>query len=170
MAYPRLTALAEVVWSPREARDWTDFQRRLNPHLTRLKLLDVNDRPLGENKPTAAAGWKAGDIGQELVDREWDVTGKIKRAGNVQVLFLYSSGEHRLEIQKVELLEDGKVVSVDEHAGSTGHVDSANTYKLKLPKLNPQSKYVLRAKVRADGGNDSNGEIYLLPERADDWL
>lgn len=36
MAYPRASALAEVVWSPKEKRDWTDFVRRIQPHMARL--------------------------------------------------------------------------------------------------------------------------------------
>lgn len=42
MAWPRLTALAEVLWSPREMRDQADFTRRLATHLERLRILDVN--------------------------------------------------------------------------------------------------------------------------------
>ena len=45
MAYPRLTALAEVVWTPAAARDLADFRRRLAVHLRRLQALDVNYRP-----------------------------------------------------------------------------------------------------------------------------
>jgi hexosaminidase len=40
-AFPRLTALAEVAWSPRELRDFADFQRRLWSFLRRLDILDV---------------------------------------------------------------------------------------------------------------------------------
>jgi hexosaminidase len=42
MAWPRLCALAEVLWSPRETRDAADFTRRLETHLERLRILDVN--------------------------------------------------------------------------------------------------------------------------------
>jgi hexosaminidase len=41
MAWPRLAALAEVVWSPRELRDWPAFRTRLDTHLKRLEILDV---------------------------------------------------------------------------------------------------------------------------------
>ena len=44
MAWPRLAALAEVVWSPRERRDWESFRARLEPHLARLEALDVRFR------------------------------------------------------------------------------------------------------------------------------
>jgi hexosaminidase len=44
MAWPRLIALAEVLWSPGETRNWADFQKRLATHLQRLAILDVNYR------------------------------------------------------------------------------------------------------------------------------
>jgi hexosaminidase len=42
MAWPRLCALAEVLWSPSTTRDAADFTRRLDAHLERLRILDVN--------------------------------------------------------------------------------------------------------------------------------
>jgi hexosaminidase len=50
MAFPRLTALAEVVWSPSERKDYADFLVRLQRHLERLRVLDVNFRPLHRTK------------------------------------------------------------------------------------------------------------------------
>ena len=46
MAYPRLLAIAEVAWTPKEGRDFADFRARLETHLARLSILDVNYRPL----------------------------------------------------------------------------------------------------------------------------
>jgi hexosaminidase len=46
MTFPRLCALAEVVWSPRQRRDFLEFLPRLMLHLERLKLLGVNYRPI----------------------------------------------------------------------------------------------------------------------------
>ena len=54
MAWPRLSALAEAVWSQREARNFEDFKRRLqSAHLERLRNLDVTFRPLDGPLPTA---------------------------------------------------------------------------------------------------------------------
>ena len=44
MAYPRMVALSEVLWSARARRDYTDFSTRLPAHLARLDALDVNYR------------------------------------------------------------------------------------------------------------------------------
>lgn len=46
MAFPRACALAEVLWTPREERDYGDFIRRLTAQLERLAVLDVQYRPL----------------------------------------------------------------------------------------------------------------------------
>lgn len=42
MAWPRSTALAEVVWSPKEKRDWFSFWGRLQPYFKRLEYMNVN--------------------------------------------------------------------------------------------------------------------------------
>ncbi|MGH7547539.1 MAG: family 20 glycosylhydrolase [Gemmatimonadales bacterium] len=44
MAFPRVCALAEVLWTPREERNFTDFRARLDTHLQRLAILDVGFR------------------------------------------------------------------------------------------------------------------------------
>jgi hexosaminidase len=44
MAYPRLAAFAEVVWTPAERKDLASFHDRLAHHLARLDALDVNYR------------------------------------------------------------------------------------------------------------------------------
>ena len=42
MAYPRACALAEVVWSPKESRNYENFIKRMKPHLDRLDAWHVN--------------------------------------------------------------------------------------------------------------------------------
>ena len=46
MAFPRMSALAEVVWTPKELKNYSGFLDRLATHLARLAALDVNYRPL----------------------------------------------------------------------------------------------------------------------------
>ncbi len=46
MAFPRLTALAEVVWTPKDRKDYPNYLARLATHMQRLRALDVNARPL----------------------------------------------------------------------------------------------------------------------------
>jgi hexosaminidase len=46
MLFPRLCAFSEVVWSPRDGRDFETFQSRLEPHLERLRAQGLNYRRL----------------------------------------------------------------------------------------------------------------------------
>jgi hexosaminidase len=50
MAFPRLCAFAEAVWSAGE-RDFGAFSARLTPHLARLDALGVNYRPMSGPRP-----------------------------------------------------------------------------------------------------------------------
>jgi hexosaminidase len=52
MAFPRLTALSEVVWTPPARKDYASFLERLTPHLSRLGALDVNFRPVDRSGGT----------------------------------------------------------------------------------------------------------------------
>ena len=51
MLFPRVLALAEVVWTPRESRAWTGFAQRVPGQLARLKKEGVNYRPLKAAAP-----------------------------------------------------------------------------------------------------------------------
>jgi hexosaminidase len=42
MVYPRASAMAEVLWSPKDVRNYDEFLTRLKSHLKRLDLMNVN--------------------------------------------------------------------------------------------------------------------------------
>ena len=48
MMFPRLEALAEVVWSPKDSHDWEDFKSRVAINEKRLAVMGVNFRPLSK--------------------------------------------------------------------------------------------------------------------------
>lgn len=48
MLFPRMFALSEIAWSPKESKNYEDFLRRLSWHFDRLDALGVNYRPLDE--------------------------------------------------------------------------------------------------------------------------
>ena len=55
MTWPRLCALAEVGWSPKEARDWSDFRARMESHAARLSqfgiAVELSAKPAAVIKP-----------------------------------------------------------------------------------------------------------------------
>ena len=53
-AFPRLTALSEVAWTETAMRRLDTFLPRLATHLERLRILDVNFRPLDPAKPVTS--------------------------------------------------------------------------------------------------------------------
>jgi alpha-N-acetylglucosaminidase len=59
MAYPRASALSEVLWSPRENRNFDEFSIRLTEHLKRLKAAEVNYRPPDIQSSQASRSAKA---------------------------------------------------------------------------------------------------------------
>jgi hexosaminidase len=160
MAYPRLCAMAEVVWSPREKRSWDDFLGRLTgAHLERLRVLDVNFRAIDPPGPPPVGTWRSGEVSERYEVREWPLS--LTGAGEYSVTFAYTGGLCRLDIEWAEVLEDGKVIARDTHFGRTGGDDKDNQYSFKVASVKPGSRYILRAHIRSDGGTDSNGEIYL---------
>ena len=42
MLYPRLTALAEVLWTPKEKRNWQGYLQRLEAHYPVMEAMDIN--------------------------------------------------------------------------------------------------------------------------------
>jgi hexosaminidase len=53
MAYPRAVALAEMLWIPKDKKDYADFVERLKIHAKQLDRLNVNYCPLDKAIPAA---------------------------------------------------------------------------------------------------------------------
>ncbi len=157
MALPRMCALAEVVWSPVQQRDYASFTQRLELHVKRLDGLDVNYHPL-QPEPVVIGNWKSGQTSETFKTMQWNVSDFIKDAGNLEITFSYTSGTHRLDIAWAELRQGDTVLARDEHEGTTGGRNSNNTYQLVLKQM-PRAGVQLVASVRSDGGTDSNGDI-----------
>ena len=150
MTYPRLCALAEVVWSPKSSHNWDDFNQRLQVHEQRLAQFGVNYRrdllsvKIGEWTP---AQLTTDTNGTTL---EWDVTSQVKAAGQYRVVFHFTRGGG-LNIKSVSLLENGKEAVTDGHAGFAARNPSKPVYVLNLPAANDGAKYTVRASVSGTG-------------------
>jgi hexosaminidase len=162
MAFPRLCALAEVAWSPAESRDWKVFVDRLSGHLKRLDVLEVNYRPVEAEEGQVVGRWKTGEQTEAFAVRVWDITPGADPAGSATVVFQYTGGGHRLDIEWIELLVNGQVALRVNQYGITGLFNRDNRYAVTIPSVPRGGKLELRANVRGDGGGDSNGEILLV--------
>lgn len=110
---------------------------------------------------TMLSSWNPQSVSTDWKMITIDVTKHFDRAGDYAIKFLYTKGSCRLDIESLELLKNGNVISQDKHNGSTGHKHDNNIYNLQLKEVAFGTKYELRAKVRSDGGNDSHGCITL---------
>ncbi|MEJ5169791.1 MAG: beta-N-acetylhexosaminidase [Fimbriimonadales bacterium] len=161
--YPRLMALAEVAWSPREARDWADFQRRLSVHRKRLHLQGV---AFALDSTAKVGVWTPETVAETAREAVWPLDASLLRPGARWVVeFQYEAGLHGLEVQRVSLEVGGQVVAEDAHTGFAGGQNRANRYLLRLPRRLPPGSALLRATIRSDGGTDSRGSVWLLPTR-----
>jgi hexosaminidase len=162
MAFPRLIALAEVVWSPKAARDFDDFTRRLRGENRRFELAGVNYR----RATSAQVGdWTPAQINSDGVTLEWDVTKNVDAAGPWHVTFDPVSGTDGIDIAWAALFENGREISRDEHVGYSGNQprDPSNpsdpVYTLNVPTPKPGAHYTLRARLAGSGGTNSQGEV-----------
>jgi len=160
MAFPRLCALAEVAWSPQSARNFDDFLHRLSPHIDRLRALDVHFHPL-TIPPPPFGHWTPKEIGKTPETHEWDITDALKGPGNYTALFMQKSGGV-MNINWVEIEENGTPVTRVEHLGSTDTNFRTNDYDFSLQAIKPGAHYSLRANTYLVWNENPNGDIYLL--------
>jgi hexosaminidase len=107
--------------------------------------------------------WQSGNISAGTYKPlELDATGKINKNGMYELTFMYTHGLQRLDIEKVEVIVNGKVVAADEHYGTTGVRHQNNVYMLKITDFETGANYTVRARIMGDTGNDSNGQVFLL--------
>lgn len=135
-----------------------------------LELFDLAKRV--PYKPVTAANtakfcqWTPGMMSLDWTTVEWSVPA-AELKGLRGFIFRWTHGPEKLEISKVELLQDGNVIATNQHNGETGIVNIKNDYPLSLPNaatemLNMQKDAVLRATVRTTGHCQSYGDVIIV--------
>jgi hexosaminidase len=163
--WPRLCAVAETGWSPRERPPFANFQARMAKHEQRLAAAGINS---WRELPSFQVGvWKPDPV-LKGVGTTWEfpLDSRVVNAGNWQVNFDYQKGADALFIDEVEVLANGKIVATDRHRGITGSQDTNNNYRLAIPEFKANAKLIIRAKVLVEpwpggGTGDSTGIIRI---------
>ena len=240
LTFPRMAALAEVCWTPRNLQNWDDFEKRMKTHYNRLDAADYGYRvPLPklisknkvdggfeivlENVVNGAdirysvdgvpanvyseiytnpvtveklnqfqaitvvnrhqyslplyfpekydkfkkygelvAEWSPNDIqGKEYDIFEINVTGKVDQNGTYELSFWFTGGTHRLEIEKIEVFKNGNKIAEDNHPAFTGGKSKNNIYSFGIDDYETGAAFTVKASVRGDIGNDSNGAVFI---------
>lgn len=158
MTFPRLSALAEVTWSPKVSRNWDDFTRRMETQYKRYDAMDVAYR---RDTTVQIGEWKPADVTTNGVTLSFDATKQITAAGKCRVSLNYTEGAHGLRLYWVALLEDGKEIARDTHEGFTGGSPRNTSFALNLPSRKEGATYTIKAQVASDGGTDSHGVVVM---------
>ena len=187
MAFPRMCALAETVWSPAAARNFADFSRRLATHLERLKLMDVHYRPLTP-MPQAVGHWQGSatlNVGAALppstnpgtspqtrgpqvpfTQQDWDASSAVSGAGQYAAIFVQTQGGGRGEIEWVELRAGDQLVARATRPGNTDTRERQNDFAFTIPASAPGTRYTIRASMRILPGNPTqlplSGDVYFV--------
>ena len=159
--FPRMLAIAEVGWTTK-AKNFPEFKERVDGQLSRLDALKVDYyRPGGH----IIATWKPSDLTTPTYTTlEWNVTKKVYTEGRVMAGLFYTKGKNYVNIRRMQLLEDGKVIAEDNHRGFADKTRATGKrknylYYLHVKKYNPNAKYTLRAEVSGYNGTDSYGNV-----------
>ncbi|MGD0090511.1 MAG: hypothetical protein ABSE73_11380 [Planctomycetota bacterium] len=119
--------------------------------------------------------WEPADlVPVEFRKKTWPLPAALLAAGPNEFVFRYERGNHRLDIHRAALLENGREIAADAHHGHTGNRHVANNYVLNLPQLDPAARYELTAELGTDpelkappqGRVDSYGQVGVLSSRA----
>ncbi len=105
--------------------------------------------------------WDPGTISLQTQPQLYDVSRFIRSAGTVEVLVEYDRGRNATVAEWAHLYKDGEIISTDRHEGWTGFEHWNNVYRLNLEDYDPSAVYHIEVGLRADGGVDSFGSVYL---------
>lgn len=159
--FPRLLALSEIAWASPKNKDFKSFTQRLDQHYPRLDSLRIDYYKPGGY---IIAQWDSSSIKDQYSTVSYDVTKKVYTDGGVQVGFFYLSGKNFLEIEQVQLLENGKVIAEDGHHALADKFRGTSKikpffYNFNVDAYKPTATYEIRAIVRGVGGIDSKGNV-----------
>ena len=121
-----------AVVSTHATHTFADFSTRLKPDLERLSILDVHFRPVTP-LPVPATHWLAGEAAAAFTEREWDISSGVIAPGQYDVAFLQIGGRGHMEIEWIELRENGVAVQRITRPGTTDLSLRSNDYPFGLP-------------------------------------
>jgi hexosaminidase len=112
--FPRVAAVAENLWLPREKLDWSAFIKRLAVQNRRLDALGIAYFWEPETLAVTIGGWEPGELAKRkgVIDIP---LGSLAHAGEQEFLITQTTGAGQARVEFAELLKDGVVVDTDRH-------------------------------------------------------
>jgi hexosaminidase len=171
--FPRLSAMAELTWTPKASKSYSGFTSRLVNLEQCLAQMGINYNheavtQIGSWGPTVATQYPT------FTTVTYDITSYVTQAGEIDISFYYITGNDALYINSAALLVNGVQVDIDN--SSLGAASLFPTYisfteassyympyfVLRLPWYTPGATYTIQASIAGDGGTASTGTVYLV--------
>ena len=105
--------------------------------------------------------WDPSTVSLHTEPHLFDATQYIQSSGTISLLVEYQSGRNAVETFWGRLYQNGEIVDTRQHRGWSGFEKWNNAYHLRLDGYDPESVYHVEIGLRADGGTDSHGTVYL---------
>jgi hexosaminidase len=169
MTFPRLSAVAEVVWSPASSRNWNDFSRRLPAEYQRLDACGIH---YWRDRGVEIGRWSPRQIGAADTVLQWEATPAVTVPGKYRLSLNFLKGSHGLNIHWAALRADGQEIARDTHAGWTGtesredRVATDWNYYFDVPAVNKGARYTVQASVSGAGKKECSGVVFLGLDRS----
>jgi hexosaminidase len=165
--FPRLCAEAEVTWTPKAQKSYSDFMTRLATDEQRLAAMGVN---YNRETNTLIGSWGP-SVPTTPTTVSYDITPYVSNGGEIDVSFAFTSGSDGLNVYWVKLLENGTQVDMNTFNGFAGaavYTQTGNSlggvayYVVHLPWFHPGSTYTIQASIAEHGSSaSSNGKVFL---------
>jgi len=108
------------------------------------------------------AEWKPEKIkAKDFSVFEISASGKVNGNGDYELAFWYIGGDSRLDIKGIEVYKNGVKITDDQHEGATGSAQNNNIYKFSIKDYETGASFTIKAMVRGDISNDSNGAVFI---------
>ncbi len=165
--FPRMCAQAEATWTPLAQKGLSGFTTRLVTDEQRLGQMGLNYNR--ENIPLI--GTWGPTISTSGTSATYDITSNVTKAGEIDISFVYQSGNNAATVSNVILFEDGVQIDTDSHSGRAGanfpngFVQSSTLilpyYIFHLKTYHPGSTYTIQCTLTGVGGTASAGNVYM---------
>ena len=165
--FPRICAEAEMTWTPKAQKNYSDFTTRLVTDEQRLAQMGIN---YNHEVLTQIGSWGP-SVPTSATSVSYDITSNVTNGGEINVSFAWTTGSDGINVYWVKLLENGTQVDMNtftSFAGAANYVQTPNSlggiacYIVHLPVFHPGSTYTIQASIAEHGSSaSSNGKVYL---------
>lgn len=155
---------SEIYTKPIEIGRLQDFQAItvVNRHHYSLSLYFPVAYPQFEKYGVMLGEWRTKDVlADQTLVLERNATGKIKKNGRYEVIFLHTDGDTQLEIEGISVYKNHNNFADDLHSGTAGDRAESNAYSFAVDNYETGAEFKIKANISGVGGNDSNGVIFI---------